>query len=521
MTRAFAPHETGSFADGSGRPDAADAATPLPPSSRQLAEMFEAMPDAVVAVDATGVIRMANAQAERLFGYAAGALAGLPLECLVPEHLRHRHAEHRGQFQAAPHVRRMGDAGRRLTARRQDGSLVPVDIGLGTVCASGARWTVAFVRDQTNTQALVDELSRARGELEQELELRRQLRSLSELLQLPASREAIRPVLSLHLEHLFPATRGALLMHDEERQRVECLADWRGGADDPGAFDAAGCVAIRSGLAAGGADTAEAAGRCERCFGPHGASRCAPLVASGRTLGVLAVHPLEAGVLAEAERRTIDAVADWLGLPVANLRLREQLQDLTYRDPLTGLHNRRYLDDVLTRELAGARRRGTPLGVAVVDLDHFKTLNDTFGHGAGDDVLRAFAGVLGRRFRASDAVCRYGGEEFVVVCSGCAGADLARALDAVREQWAALPLASGPCSTLSSTFSAGVAEFPGDGLDGVQLLRAADAALYAAKGAGRNRVVLGPGSHTAPPARGSDPESGHGPDPPRSGASRM
>jgi len=214
-------------------------------------------------------------------------------------------------------------------------------------------------------------------------------------------------------------------------------------------------------------------------------------------------------------------LTDWLGLPVANLRLREQLQDLTYRDPLTGLHNRRYLDDVLTRELAGARRRGTPLGVAVVDLDHFKTLNDTFGHGAGDDVLRAFAGVLGRRFRASDAVCRYGGEEFVVVCSGCAGADLARALDAVREQWAALPLASGPGSTLSSTFSAGVAEFPGDGLDGVQLLRAADAALYAAKGAGRNRVVLGPGSHTAPPARGSDPESGHGPDPPRSGASRM
>lgn len=519
MTRALARAEAASPGGGDGRADLAGVAIHPPPSARQLAEMFEAMPDAVVAVDRTGVIRMANTQAERLFGYAGGALAGLPLECLVPEPLRQHHAQHRERYQAAPHVRHMGDAGRRFTARRHDGSLVPVDIGLGTVCTSDARWTVAFVRDQTTTQALVDELSRARGELEQELELRRQLRSLSELLQLPASRDAIRPVLSLHLEHLFPATRGALLVHDEERQRMECLADWRGGADEPGAFDAARCVAIRCGLVAGGAEAGEAAGRCDRCFGPHGARRCAPLVASGRTLGVLAVHPLESGVISGAERRTIDAVADWLGLPVANLRLRERLQDLTCRDPLTGLHNRRHLDDVLNRELAGARRRGTPLGVAVVDLDHFKTLNDTFGHGAGDDVLRAFAGVLGRRFRASDAVCRYGGEEFVVVCSGCAGVDLAAALDAVREQWAALRVASGACATLSSTFSAGVAEFPGDGLDASQLLRAADSALYAAKGAGRNRVVLAPGSAAGPRARASDPASRHAPDPPRSGVS--
>ncbi|MGE3470131.1 MAG: diguanylate cyclase [Vicinamibacterales bacterium] len=473
-----------------------------------LTHLFESMPDAVVMLDDRGTIQYLNTQAERLFGYARGELVGRSLECLVPANVRQRHAEHRRRFHAAPHLRRMGDADR-LSALRRDGTLVPVDIGLGSLMVSGRPRTLAFVRDHTRIQALLDGLGQARRELEQELERRRQLRALSELLQSPVSREDLRPALSRHLEHLFPHTRGAVFVLDGPGETADRLVDWGEAPESWTAVATAGFRSASLDMTPVGAHTAAQPRRRHAGGAAIAPDRCAPLVANGLALGMLIVDPASGDPPSPEQRRTIGAVADWLGLPLANLRLRERLEGLTYRDPLTGLHNRRYLQEVLAQRVAVARRACTSLALAVIDLDHFKSLNDTWGHGAGDDVLRAFGAMLTRWFRASDTICRYGGEEFVVVCGDSSGADLTAALDEARSKWAGSPIATLAATAIRSTFSAGVAAFPDDATDGDRLLQVADAALYAAKAQGRNRVVGGRRSAPRPGAGQTGAESRH------------
>lgn len=166
-----------------------------------------------------------------------------------------------------------------------------------------------------------------------------------------------------------------------------------------------------------------------------------------------------------------------------NLRLQEQ----AIRDPLTGLYNRRYLDEALARELARAGRKGYGVCVVMGDIDHFKIINDTYGHQTGDEVLRAFAGLLTRNSRAGDLCCRYGGEEFLLVMP-----------DVTESQ--ACQRAESLCAAIRDmqfthdgkhfgmTASFGVSCFPMHGQDGDSLTGAADAAMYKAKEAGRNRV---------------------------------
>lgn len=158
-------------------------------------------------------------------------------------------------------------------------------------------------------------------------------------------------------------------------------------------------------------------------------------------------------------------------------------------DPLTGLHNRDYGESRLTEAIALARRQGRSVIVALADLDHFKAVNDRFGHAAGDEVLRRTADVLRRSFRASDLIARYGGEEFLIVLPE---AEVDAARDRIRrfhrsfaDSPAVLP---APTREEALTFSIGVAAFPDDGDTGADLLKRADQRLYAAKEAGRNRV---------------------------------
>ena len=167
--------------------------------------------------------------------------------------------------------------------------------------------------------------------------------------------------------------------------------------------------------------------------------------------------------------------------------LHEQLREQALCDPLTGLYNRRYLDEFFNRELARARREKTPLSLALIDLDHFKQLNDEHGHLAGDDVLKGVARHLLDNIRSSDAAFRIGGEEFLLILPGADAQEARRRLEAICQGLAAQPLPTRG-GARQVTLSAGLALSPeqGHGLD--QLLQVADAALYAAKRAGRNRV---------------------------------
>ncbi|MCK7494831.1 MAG: diguanylate cyclase [Comamonadaceae bacterium] len=164
------------------------------------------------------------------------------------------------------------------------------------------------------------------------------------------------------------------------------------------------------------------------------------------------------------------------------------LLERAIRDGLTGLHNRRYLDETLPRELARVRREGQPLSVVMVDIDNFKSINDSLGHAAGDEVIRALARTLGNCTREGDLVCRYGGEEFVVVMPGM---DIEAAMtkaETLRREAAALCV-HHEAAKISWTISAGVAACPDQDGDAVALLRCADLAMYRSKSEGRNRVT--------------------------------
>lgn len=175
------------------------------------------------------------------------------------------------------------------------------------------------------------------------------------------------------------------------------------------------------------------------------------------------------------------------------IKLNAQLEGLATVDPLTGLYNRRFMDESLEREVVRATRKQAPLAIIMIDIDHFKNFNDTFGHAAGDVVLRAAGELMKQHIRASDVVCRYGGEEFLVVMPE-AGVEIARErAEALRRAMQELKISHEGKALGEVTISLGIAMFPQHGSSVAELVAAADAALYDAKSRGRNRLVIAPG----------------------------
>jgi diguanylate cyclase (GGDEF)-like protein len=183
-------------------------------------------------------------------------------------------------------------------------------------------------------------------------------------------------------------------------------------------------------------------------------------------------------------------IAGHIGLTLHSLNLRDELQSEAMHDALTGLFNRRYLEATLQREVERANRGASHLGVVMFDLDHFKAVNDRFGHATGDQLLREFSSRLRGATRAGDIAARYGGEEFVLVMAG-ASLESARArAEQLRTTMNDLPLPEQLGRVGTVTVSAGVAALPEHGADADSLLSAADVALYRAKENGRNQVVV-------------------------------
>jgi diguanylate cyclase (GGDEF)-like protein len=169
--------------------------------------------------------------------------------------------------------------------------------------------------------------------------------------------------------------------------------------------------------------------------------------------------------------------------------LQEELREQSNHDALTGLYNRRFLEDSFGRELLLAARGGHPVSIIMGDLDHFKAVNDKYGHLAGDQVLRTFGALLTSNARASDIICRYGGEEFLLILPGMTKEGARQRAEHVRQALEAAIVSHGHCR-IAVTTSLGIAAYPGDGRTADELIAAADGALYAAKAQGRNRVNL-------------------------------
>ncbi len=225
-------------------------------------------------------------------------------------------------------------------------------------------------------------------------------------------------VIASYLPRLLPKLSGSLYLYNNSRDILERKAGWGSFEGEPDIIEALDCWALRRGSphAYAGGDGGLA---CRHAADLASDRLCLPLVTQGEVLGCLTVTGEGLAHGAEDQRAWIGQLAEQLGLALSNVRLRVSLRQQSIIDPLTQLYNRRYMDEVLKRELARSSRNGSPLSVLVLDLDHFKRINDTFGHEAGDAILRKVALTLRENIRSGDVACRMGGEEMVVLLPEC------------------------------------------------------------------------------------------------------
>ena len=382
-------------------------------------------------------------------------------------------------------------------------------------------WSVAPVADQGSRRLFVSIIDiTARKQAEEKLaanvtELGQRnneitlLSEMGDLLQTCHTVEEAGVVVTQFAQKLFPNQSGALCLIAASRNLVDAITTWGEVPPQDRVFTPDDCFALRRGQAHCVTDLGS--GLLCRHVSPSfdGAQDvplpasylCVPMMAQGETLGIL--HLRSGGPAAsqnEQERETLAAsqqqlaitLAEQIALALANLKLREALHSQAIRDPLTGLFNRRYMEETLERELRRAGRRKVPLGIIMFDLDHFKKFNDSFGHPAGDVVLREIGAFLQTCVRAEDIACRYGGEEFLVILPEASLKDTLKRAEQLRKGIKRLHVRYHDQALGAVTVSLGAAVFPDHGSTTEAILRVADDALYRSKQEGRDRVVSAP-----------------------------
>jgi len=331
---------------------------------------------------------------------------------------------------------------------------------------------------------------RMMAELRERTQRATMLAKMGELLQSCINRDEVLAAALGFAPKIFPAAPGAIALLDASRSVAEVIGSWSDCQLPSPVFEPASCWALRTGhphLVVTGDPTAP----CAHAMGVNNTYLCIPILSQGETLGILHLQATAAAPHLESGDLAIKTTfAGQVGLSIANIRLREALRTQSVRDALTGLYNRRYLEEVLEREVRRAARAAQSLGILMIDLDHFKKFNDTYGHEAGDAVLRETGQFLTKGIRAEDFVCRFGGEEFVVILpTADMEASRARA-ERLRSKMREQTVMHQGRSLGMVTISVGVASFPQHGTSPKELMAAADAALYEAKRGGRDQVAL-------------------------------
>ncbi len=334
------------------------------------------------------------------------------------------------------------------------------------------------------------------------------LGKMSNLLQACFTEKDAQATIAEFMRQLFPQQSGAIYRICGEINLVELLVKWGNNPPIELVFNPHDCWSLRSGRS----HLFDRKHNDLPCQHYHSncteQSLCIPLMAQGETFGLLYLTAnSSSNKLTEAKQKLALAVAEHTGLALANLKLRETLRLQSIRDALTGLYNRRYLEEYLATETHRCQRSEKSFAVVMIDVDHFKNFNDTFGHETGDMVLQELGKFLQNNVRSSDVVCRYGGEELTLILSEVSLEETQKIAEKIRLGVKQLNLKSHHQSVGAITISLGVAIFPQDGWTSARLLEAADQALYRAKREGRDRVSVAEQSRvvTAPEPEKSPP----------------
>jgi diguanylate cyclase (GGDEF)-like protein/PAS domain S-box-containing protein len=449
--------------------------------------IVETAVDAIITIDESGAIDTVNPAATRLFGYSAAEMVGRNVSMLMPEPYAGEHDDYLARYLAEGSPRIIG-IGRRVTGRRKSGELFPMHLSVGEMWVGGRRAFTGLVRDETAAVAAEIELRRARDEQEA-------LRQLAMTVALEASPDVVfaqaaeivgrlldvdfgmvARFLSSEADIVGTWTRTSVVVEPRRALRgdgalvqvhrtgepavVEDYSALPGGSVD----DPAVAAALRSGCAA---------------------SVAYPVRVSGALWGAVLAATLDRSAMPDAAIERLGRIAHLVGLAVANAEVRARLASQAMTDPLTGLANHRAFHERLHAEVERARRHGRSLALAVLDIDHFKAINDEFGHQAGDGLVSELGARLSALARPGDLIARIGGDEFAWILPETDGIGGFAAVERGRAD-----ISGRRLGTIDGvTLSAGVCDlsFAERAED---LVRFADGALYWAKEHGRDVTYL-------------------------------
>ena len=473
-------------------PDPSAAA--VPDQAEYNRSLIEACPDPLIAIGANGQITDTN--------QAFLAMTGVPRQKLIgsefavyftdPELARacHREAVSRGLITGYP-----------LSIRHTSGQLTYL-LCNAAVCAhgpiGGAR-VVVIAHDVSQQRRREEELAQLHADMlahseelkQRESEITR-INDLYEVLQACNSQQEAYPVIGSVGTELFPKASGALAVSVSRGHQMETAVEWGVEPRMAARFQLDDCWAVRRGQMQEVAKSSALQACHHFQSAPPGPYICLPLSVRGELLGLLNLRCAPGDAPHPQQRHLLTVLGEVIKLSLSSLKLRDALRAQAIRDPLTGLFNRNYLDETLRREISRSARHQTPLCVAMLDIDGFKAFNDTYGHHAGDILLKALAEFFLKQLRASDIVCRYGGDEFVLVLPDTDSQQVAERLDRMRGEVKGIECRYEGRLLPSASLSIGVAQWPDHGPGADELIKAADNALYSAKHGGRDQVRVFP-----------------------------
>ncbi|MGV8949025.1 MAG: GGDEF domain-containing protein [Candidatus Paracaedibacter sp.] len=370
-------------------------------------------------------------------------------------------------------------------------------------------FSVIRARQIINKQALILQkteniLKEQLGQSSKHAKELRLLKEMTDAIQLCSSLNEANVPIKTYCELLLPGTSGILYLSNDLEGITQFTA-WGMNLPKVHSFPFNNCIALKNSLfrSFSGGDYGEGCQHVQTLYSTSSRSinLCLPITDQNKILGLLSIHDYHQLSPMNADHKKIllflETLVNQLSLSISAIKMRDLLKDQATRDPLTNLFNRRYLEETLQRELHRAQRHSTPVSIIMIDIDHFKNINDTYGHDGGDEVLARIGLLLQKYYRKSDIACRFGGEEFILVLPEM-NLDIAvERAETIRLAAESLRLTLRGQEMKGLTISLGVATYPQHGMSIEALISAADKALYRAKSSGRNRMEVAQRDHFA------------------------
>ena len=465
-------------------------------SEKVFRNSFDHAPIGMMVLNMKNKIIRVNQALCTMLGHSDSEIIGLNIKSLLPEHLR---AENTLPFQKLTElgIKNYTIESPMLT---KSGEIINTTSTVTLFLSANDEdsFFVAQIQDVTMQQKYEAELRQTNDELQNKFkELKNHTRITEELNNMNGilqacltTAEALTPI-ERFAEKLFDDIHGAVYLSTPDTGHMELALRWGEANDNVDLIKKEDCWALRRSQAHTVKDPRDQIS----CYHYDNAviegQICIPLTAQGELIGLITLYSVDSNFkerLTETSRLAL-SFADHIALSLSNIRLREKLQQQSIIDSLTGLYNRRYFDESMKIELSRAERKNQSLSLLIVDIDHFKKFNDTYGHDVGDIVLQEVSGVLKQNVRASDIACRMGGEEFAIIMPDSTTKIAHERAETIRKKIQKIVLKNAGKQIDPITSSIGIATYPDHANTTKQLIESTDMALYAAKNQGRNRCI--------------------------------